>query len=110
MPSSSAAAYGNNDCREKLAAEFKKLNALHRKLEENPCDLAAIHSYESYKKKREEERQACNVRFFPSQLQRFDNTTLPKEKTSIKAQQCQAEVNPDKVITFDDLSEEQRQS
>jgi hypothetical protein len=34
---------------------------------------------------------------------------LPKEKTSIKGQQCLAEVNADKVITFDDLSEEQRQ-
>jgi hypothetical protein len=87
VPSSSAAAYGNNDCREKLAAEFKKLNALRRKQEENPCDVAAIHAYESYKKKREEERQACNVRFCPSQLQRFGNTSLPKEKTSIRGQQ-----------------------
>jgi hypothetical protein len=109
VPSSSAAAYENNDCRGKLAAEFKKLNALHRELEENPCDLAAIHAYESYKKKREEERKACNIRFCPSQLQCFSNTSLPKEKTSIRAQQCQAEVNVDKVITFDDLSEEQHQ-
>jgi hypothetical protein len=109
VPSSSAAAYGNNDCRKKLAAEFKKLNALHRELEENPCDLAAIHAYESYKKKREEERKACNIMFCPSQPQSFSNASLPKEKTSIRAQQCLAEVNADKVITFDDLSEEQRQ-
>jgi hypothetical protein len=109
VPSSSPAAYENNDCRGKLAAEFKKLNALRRKQEENPCDLAAIHAYESYKKKHEEERQACNVRFCPSQLQRFGNTSLPNEKKSIRAQQCQTEVNADKVITFDDLSKEQRQ-
>jgi hypothetical protein len=109
VPSCSAAAYENNDCRGKLAAEFKKLNALHRELEENPCDLAAMHAYESYKKKREEERKACNIRFCPSQPQSFGNASLPKEKTSIRAQQCLPEVNADKVITFDDLSEEQRQ-
>ena len=109
MHSSSAVAYVNNDWRGKLADEFKKLNALHRKLEENPCDLAAIHAYESYKKKREEERQACNIRFCPSQLQSFGNTSLPKEKISIIGQQCLAEFNANKVITFDDLSEEQRQ-
>ncbi|KAK1678547.1 hypothetical protein QYE76_039395 [Lolium multiflorum] len=110
VPSSSVATYENNDCRGKLAAEFKKLNALHQELEENPWDLAAIHAYESYKKKREEERQANNIRFCPSQLQSFGNTSLPKErKTSIRGQQCLAEVNANKVITFDDLSEEQRQ-
>ena len=104
MPSSSVVVYVNNDWREKLAAEFKKLNALHRELEENPCDLASIHAYESYKKKREEERQACNIRFCPSQLQSFGNTSLSKEKISIRGQSCPVGTNADNNITFDDLS------
>ena len=97
---------GTNDWKEKLAAEFKKLNSLHRELEDRPHDLATIQDYEEYNKKREEERKANNIRFSPSQLLSFGNSTLPKETKSIGGQSCVAEVNADNVITFDDLSEE----
>ena len=109
VPSSSTVAYGNNDWKEKLAAEFKKLNALNRELEENPHDPAAIQAYEAYNKKREEERKANKIRFSPSRLQSFGNTTLPKETKSIGGQACPVDVNADNDITFDDLSEEHRQ-
>ena len=57
VPSSTTVAYGFDGWKEKLATDFKKLNALHFKLEEKLHDLATIKAYEAYNKKREEERE-----------------------------------------------------
>jgi hypothetical protein len=86
VPSSSVAAYEDNDWKEKPAAEFKKLNALHLELQERPHDIAAIQAYEAYKKRREEERQAFNIKFCPAQLPDFGDTSLPKETEHIGGQ------------------------
>ena len=109
MPSSTTVAYGFDGWKEKLATDFKKLNALHLKLEEKPHDLATIQAYEAYKKRREEEREKYKIKCHPPQLQSFGNTSMPKETKIIGGKSCSAEVNADNTITFDDLSVEHRQ-
>jgi hypothetical protein len=99
---------GSDDWKEKLVENFNEFEALHRELIERPHDPATIKAYEAYKK-RSAERKSYKTRVSPSQLQSFGNTSLPKETKSIGGQSCPAEVNADNVITFDDLSEEQRQ-
>ena len=83
VPSSSVAvACGTGDWKENLAAEFKMLNALHLELQQRPHDTALVQAYEAYKKRREEEREAYKMKFYPSQLQNFGNTSLPKATES----------------------------
>jgi len=122
---------GTNDWKEKLAVEFKKLNSLHRELEERPHDLATIQAYEAYNKKREEERKAYNIRFSHTHLQNFGNP-WPKETESVGGQaypswaeakeKFMAHTNKDKpklagsssdeftTPTFEELPEEYRQA
>ena len=45
-----------------------------------------MQAYEAYKKRREEEREAYKMKFYPSQLQNFGNTSLPKETKSVGGQ------------------------
>ena len=96
---------GFDDWTEKLVANFNEFYALHQELVERPHDLATIQAYEAYKKRSEERK----IKFSPSQIQSFGNTSLPKETSIIRAQSCPAEDNADNTITSDDLSVEHRQ-
>jgi hypothetical protein len=127
--SSSTVAYGNDDWKKQLLENFYEFQDLHRKLIERPHDPATIQAYEAYKK-RIAEHQSYETRVSPSQLQSFSNTSLPKETPSVGGQAYPSwaeaeekylartnnvkpkpiEKNVDNIITFDDLSNEQRQA
>ena len=111
MPSSSTNAYEFDDWKEKIAADFKRFNALHLELQERPHDPATIQAYEAYKKRREEEREQFKIKFYPSQLQSFGNA-LPKETKNIGGQSCSAEDSTDEFTTptFEELPIEYRQA
>ena len=96
---------GSYDWTEKLVANFNDFYALHQELVERPHDLATIQAYEAYKKRSEERK----IKFSPSQIQSFGNTSLPKETSIIGGKSCPAEDNADNTTTFDDLSVEHRQ-
>ena len=113
MPSSSVAvACGTGDWKENLAAEFKMLNALHLELQQRPHDPALVQAYEAYKKRREEEREAYKMKFYPSQLQNFGNTSLPKETKSVRGQSCPADDSTSEFTTptFEELPKEYHQA
>ena len=70
---------GSDDWTDKLVDNFKEFYALHHELVERPHDLATIQAYEAYKKRNDERK----IKFSPSQIQSFGDTSLPKETSKI---------------------------